>query len=93
MSAVDLNDQNISELSYQLEVEVVLDLEDRIPRGCWKPGCRSPAGLFRGVSEEDWPLSVSGPRSQRRSGVWLLLVVLSRTTSRVSMVDGSLGDW
>ena len=78
MSAVDLNDQNVSELSYQLEVEVVLDLEDRIPRGCWKPGCRSPAGLFRGVSECQRPQEseeigcmaiAGGPQQDHKQGL------------------------
>ena len=59
-----LNDQSSSELSYELEIKVVLDFEGRILRGCWRPG---PLGVsFLGVSEEDWPLRVSDPTGQMR---------------------------
>lgn len=89
--AVDINNQNGSEPPYQLEVEVVLDLEDRIPGAARSQGVIGWAHFC--VSEEDWPLSVSGHRSQRRLDVRLSPVVLTRTTSRVSTVDGSPGDW
>lgn len=91
VSAVDINNQNGSEPPYQLEVEVILDLEDRIPGAARSQGVIGRAHFC--VSEEDWPLSVSGRRSQRRLDVCLSPVVLTRATSKVSTVDGSPGDW
>lgn len=89
MSAVDINNQNGSEPPYQLEVEVILDLEDRIPGAVEARVLWGRAHFC--VSEEDWPLSVAAAGVR---GDWMCAYHQWSSPgpqARVSAVDGSPG--